>query len=62
MIHPLSRESGIKNPTMVRVDKEGQRLVVINRDGVEIRNYMIKLDGDGMNEDNSVSICFLCVI
>ena len=55
MIDPLTSQCEIRNPTMVRVDKEGQRLVVVSKNGAEIRNYVIKLDRDGMNEDNSVS-------
>ena len=37
----LDREKGIHNPTRVHVDKEGERLVVINKDGDEIRNYRL---------------------
>ena len=41
---------------MIRMDKEGKRLVIINRGGAEIRNYEIKLEGDSENQDNVV--CF----
>ena len=37
----LDKERGIHNPTRVRVDKEGKKLVVINKDGDEIRNYRL---------------------
>ena len=37
----LDREKGIRAPTRVRVDDEGKRLAIINRDGSEIRNYKI---------------------
>ena len=37
----LDREKGIHNPTRVHVDKEGERLVVINKDGDEIRKYKL---------------------
>ena len=52
----LDKEHGIENPKMVRVDKEGQRLVLINKGGAEIRNYVIKLEGDNNNEDNMVCL------
>ena len=37
----LDKKQGIQNPTSVHVDKEGKRLLVINRDGDEIRHYKI---------------------
>ena len=40
----LDKEAGIHNPTRVRVNEEGKRLVVINRDGFEIMNYDIKAE------------------
>ena len=37
----LDKERGIDNPTNVRVDKKGENIVVINKDGKEIRNYKL---------------------
>ena len=37
----LDKDRGIHNPTRLHVDKEGKRLVVINQDGDEIRNYSL---------------------
>ena len=39
----LDNGKGIRAPTRVCVDDEGARLVIINRDGVEIRNYKINM-------------------
>ena len=35
----LDKEREIQKPKQVRVDEEGKKLVVINKDGAEIRNY-----------------------
>ena len=39
----VDEEKGIKNPTRVRVDKEGKRLAVINKGGNEIRTYELHM-------------------
>ena len=41
----LDKEKGIENPTRVRVDEEGKRLLVINKDGNEIRTYKVQTVG-----------------
>ena len=38
----LDREKGIENPTKVHVDKEGKKLLVINKAGDEIRTYKLQ--------------------
>ena len=38
----LDKEKGIENPTRVRVDEEGKRLLVINKGGDEIRTYKLQ--------------------
>ena len=37
----LDEKNGIKRPTWVNTDKEGEQLTVINEGGDEIRNYSI---------------------
>ena len=37
----LDKAQHIRRPTLVYVDKDGKQLVVINKDGTEIRNYNI---------------------
>ena len=36
------QQEGIQRPTKIRTDKNGKWLVVIQKDGDEIRNYKIK--------------------
>ena len=36
------QEEGIERPTRIRTDKAGKWLIVIQKDGDEIRNYKIK--------------------
>ena len=38
----LGPEEGIRNPTRVSVDSGGKQLLVIHRDGDQIRHYVFK--------------------
>ena len=52
------QETGIKKPTRIRTDRDGKWMVVIQKDGDEIRNYKIEDVGNFSARRTHIDLLF----